>query len=147
MAQEAPDPTEAPARREIRPDFPQTISVEDAEEIKRVIERELKKFGASLDQVGHITLLYPHKHPELFPGHVDQAKGFVDIFKGTVRQEPILRVNIDWQAADGLVETVGLARTKNQSSIYSLMVHQAYDIHKPSQTTPLPSLEQKGEGR
>jgi hypothetical protein len=134
--------TNPPARREIRPGFPRTINVKDSEEIFAVLERELKKYGTDLDQVGYITLAYPHKHPDLFPGHKDNAKLTLGRFQQTVREAVVAgkAPDIEWLVADGLVETVHLERSENQSSVHALMTHQIYDIHKPSQKKPLPFL-------
>ena len=140
--------TNPPTRREIRPDFPQTIHLLDAQKIFEVLEDELGKYGTSLNEVGHITVAYPHKHPELFPNHNDKAAQPLWFFERIVRRDPVLS-SIDWLTADGLVETIHLSRTKeeNQTSLYALTVHQRYDLHMPSQTTPLPFLEQKREGK
>jgi hypothetical protein len=131
--------TNPPIRREIRPDFPRTIPLNDSREILQVVEEELGKLGLSPEDVGHITLAYPHKLPELFSKN--NATGSVGVFLDTVKKNPRLAA-IPWLRADGLVETKSLERKRNKTSAHALLVHQIYDIHKPSQTTPLPFLEQ-----
>ncbi len=138
--------TNPPARREIRPDFPRTISLNGKQEILEVIEHELAKYGTNLDQVGHITLAYPHKHPELFPGHFNAGEWALNNFRRALKKGSGISP-VEWLVADGLVETVSLGRSENQTSIHALMAHQIYEVHVPSQTMPLPFLEQNGKNQ
>lgn len=137
MPAEGPALTNPPRRAEIRPDFPQTINAHDRERILSVIGAELEKHGSSFDEVGHITIAYPHKHPEKFPNYRDQAKDTLEEFKETLEKMPDA-ARVDWLTADGLVETVSLGRSENQTSLHALMLHQHYEVHAESQTTPLP---------
>lgn len=132
-----------PVRRELRVDFPDTLVNDDVEEILTVLDRELKKHGASLDTVGHITLAYPHKHPEIFPMYWDPAKlpahGLASLLQTRAPR-------VQWILANGICETIRLDRSENQTSVHALMSHQLYEVHKPSQKLSLPFLDPDNKG-
>lgn len=135
-----------PRRLEIRPDFPRVLNYfyDEPDSFKPVLDRELRKHGTSLDRVRQITLAYPHKHPDLYPDHVNNAERGVGRFKKTVEAAiPHIR----WVVAGGLCETVHLARSENQSSVHALTGRQVYAVHRPSQESPCPLLERKGDGK
>lgn len=130
-------------RHDIRPDFPKTLDLYSAEKALKVLEAELQKQGSSLDRVGHITLVYPHKHPKLFPGHDNQAAHSVSEFHSRLcKAAP----QVKWIIADGIVETVHLDRSGNQTSVHALMSQQVYEFYQPAQKDPLPFAENKPGG-
>lgn len=135
-----------PRRLEIRPDFPRVLNYfhDEPDSVKPVLNRELHKHGTSLDRVRQITLAYPHKHPELYPNHVNNAEIAVNHFKETIEAAT---PHIRWVVAGGLCETVHLGRSENQSSVHALTGRQVYAVHRPSQESPCPLLEHKGDGK
>lgn len=125
-------------RREIRPDFPRTLSSFDIEKILTSIDQELHKLGTSLQRVERINLAYPHKHPEYYPDNYDSAKESANYIQEKLKEAA---PHIKWILADGICETVHLARSENQASTHALMNHQIYEIHKPSQKEEFPFLD------
>ena len=129
-----------PSRRmEIRADFPDVIHFNSSvRRIRHLLDQELRKQGTTLDCMERITLAYPHKHPELYPGHVNLAKMRVEEFRVLARSAA---PHVQWIVADGLCETVHLKRSEDQTSLHALTKRQIYDIHRPSQETPCPFFE------
>lgn len=138
-----------PARRgDIRPDFPavKIYRPDDEENARRLLDvltAELAKEGETLDTVGHITIAYPHKHPEIFPDHVNRAQHHVEQFIAVMQD---VAPQVIWKTADAICETKKLQRSKDQSSVHALTQKQEYAIHEASQRDALPFLE-KGDGK
>jgi hypothetical protein len=125
-------------RVELRPDFPATIDYIDSEEIMKVVEQELLKLGTSSKHVKKINIAYPHKHPVLFPGHINNAEKCAASFQKNAQHG---MPHVQWVVASAICETRRLGRSENQTSVHALMNRQIYDIHKPSQKDFLPFLE------
>lgn len=131
------------ARYGIRQDFP-SIKIyrpDDAENSQRllnVLKNELAKHGESLETVGSITIAYPHKHPDLFPGHKNRAAEHVEKFiQAMLDAAPDMK----WLTADAICETRKLNRSKDQTSIHALTERQEYTLHSPSQKEALPFFD------
>jgi len=131
-------------RCEIRKDFPEVIANFKVKKLLKVIDQELIKHGTSLEKVGHITLVYPHKHPILFPDHHNSAENATIMLKKQLKR---LAPQVQWITADAICETLRLNRSKNQTSLYALMTHQIYDIYKPSQKDYLPFINPPHQGK
>lgn len=126
----------------IRADFP-SVKVyrpddeENSQRLMDVIRKELAKHGESLESVGSITIAYPHKHPDIFPGHKNRAAEHVGQFiQAMLDAAP----DIKWLTADAVCETHKLNRSKDQTSLHALTAKQEYGLHLPSQKEALPFL-------
>lgn len=127
-------------RMDIRPDFPDLAVYRPdddaaAQKILQVIRQELAKQGTTLEEAGRITIAYPHKHPDLFPGHKNRGADHAAQFKKLMQKAA---PGIEWITADGLVETRRLNRSKDQTAVHALTQRQHYEMHEPSQAVRLP---------
>ena len=133
-----------PAKRgEIRPDLPSVKiyrpdDLENSQRLLDVLSRELAKEGETLETVGHITIAYPHKHPEMFPDHANRANDHVTQVIAAMQD---VAPNVVWKTADAICETKKLNRSKDQSSVHAITQKQEYAIHEASQRDALPFLE------
>lgn len=136
-------------RLPLRADMQPVISFLQTGLFLQMLERELAKCGDTLASAGTITVAYPQKDPRLFPGHRNKGRSSGSAFIASMRDALKARgVQIDWQRADAICETVHLDRSSNQSSLHAVTSRQAFGLCAEAQRTPLDFLDaQKGSGR
>lgn len=125
-----------PHRLAIRPDFPQTIvafgKMTSAQKLMEILKAEGLE-GA--EKPVRIHLAYPHKDPDLFPRHDNNAEHYVSQF---VRSFSRVVTGIEWRPASELVEIKRLGRSEDQTSIHALTARQEYRVREPDQTPETP---------
>jgi hypothetical protein len=131
--------TNPETRVALRPDFPVTLSIGEPKKLLHALDDELKKHGMSIKDTPRINIAYPHKHPEMYPGHRDNAAESVERLLNGME---LAGSKIDWLPADAICETVRLGRSEDQSSAHALASHQVFDIHMPSQRRDMPFLKE-----
>ena len=133
-----------PERLVIRSDFPEVMNIYDTRGMLETLDQELYKQGTSLEHIGHITLVYPQKHPLGYPEHFNGAKYTTEEIKEVIEKKAPY---VQWNIADEICETVDLGWPENQTGANALIAHQIYEIHRPSQKKPLPSIERPHQGK
>ena len=125
-----------PHRLPIRPDFPETIvsfgKMTSAQKLMEILKAEGLE-GA--EKPVRIHLAYPHKDPDLFPGHDNMAEHYVSQF---VQSFSRVVTGVEWRPASELVETKRLGRSEDQTSIHALTARQEYRVREPGQTPETP---------
>ena len=116
-----------PHRVELRRDFPYTMSfwkpAETVERLRNMMQAE----GVQEYQGARINIAYPHKNPDMFPGHFDGAlQSAVEMRKVGREHAP----GIEWRLAAEIVEDVTLGRSEDQSSIHALTARQQYQVRE-----------------
>jgi hypothetical protein len=119
--------------------FPPVVAGLKTKRFIDILERELReKHQTSLQEAGHINIVYPHKDPRLFPFRGNPANYFVeDLVESLQATAP----EIAWRRIDALTELVHLDRSGNQSSDHAMAGRQiyAYDPYiKQDEPFPLP---------
>jgi hypothetical protein len=141
------DWTQPDHRIELPRDFPLPLGHGSSiASIADVIDKELKKNGTSLDQVDRIHVVFPHKHPGLFPGHFDNAQRYASDFVHKMKNSGGVAGKIIWGMANELVETKKLGRSEDQSSVHALTAKQEYVFFNPQATQASP-LATMGDNR
>jgi hypothetical protein len=107
------------------------------------VREALGRRGLKLEDVPRITIVYPHKHPEKFPKHANEA---TRIAAQVQRTMAAAAPQTQWIMADGIVEDRHLDRSGDQSSFHALTGRQHYTLHVPSQREPLPFALAGAEG-
>lgn len=122
-----------PHRLPIRPDFPATISsfaqMASAQKLFNILKAEGLE---NAEKPLRINLAYPHKDPDLFPDHFNEAEGYVDHFLRNF--QPAIQ-GVEWRRAHEIVEMVRLGRSEDQTSVHALTARQEYRLRDP-ETTP-----------
>ncbi len=134
------DWTQPDHRIELPRDFPLPLHHGSSlSSIADVIDKQLQKHGTTMDQVDRIHVVFPHKHPELFPGHFDNAQRYASDFVNKMQNSGGVAGKIIWGMASELVETKKLGRSEDQSSVHALTAQQEYVYYNPraNQTSPL----------
>lgn len=137
------DWTQPDHRIELPRDFPMPLGHGSSlASIADVIDKELKKNGTSLEQVDRIHVVFPHKHPGLFPDHFDNARGYAADFINKMKNAGGVAGKIIWGMANELVETKKLGRSEDQSSVHALTAKQEYVFFNPqaAQTSTLATM-------
>lgn len=116
-----------PFRVALPVDFPETFAIYNgARYMVSAIDQQLKKHGTSIAAVERINLAYPHKDPQLFPGHYDNAKNTISGLKHLLQEAA--PPHVQFYVVDEMVETVKLSRSEDQSSVHALTARQVYKI-------------------
>lgn len=125
-----------PHRLPIRPDFPETIvsfgKLTSAQKLMEILKAEGLE---NTEKPVRIHLAYPHKDPEIFPGHDNQAEHYVSQF---VQSFSRVVSGVEWRPADELVETKRLGRSEDQTSIHALTARQEYRVRDVDQAAEMP---------
>ncbi|HYD19772.1 MAG TPA: hypothetical protein VEF76_14970 [Patescibacteria group bacterium] len=125
-------------RAEISADFPGSISPYSADAAKKLIEQQLEKRSLTLKDVERINIVYPQKHPGLFPKHRNSAFERAVAFQERLQEKA---PDVHWVLADHIVERHRLGRSENQSSFYALTARQQYDLYSNAKPSSLPDGE------
>lgn len=136
-----------PAMRVVAPDgFPEVIKERDTKRLLELIETELReKYHTSLQEAGHINIVYPHKDPRLFPYYKNHAEYFVE---DLVEALTYTARDTEWRRIDALTELVHLDRSGNQKCDHAMGDNQLYACDPeadPKTPFPLPVGEGKRE--
>ena len=116
-----------PFRVALPVDFPDTFPIYNgARYMVSAIDQQLKKHGTSIREVTRINLAYPHKDPQLFPGHYDNAKNTISSLRHMLQEAA--PQTVQFYVVDEMVETVRLGRSEDQSSVHALTARQIYKI-------------------
>lgn len=127
-------------RIDLRADFPEIQNGSKGAELIKTLKAELKKRGTSLKEVGRIHLAYPHKNPDLFPGHYDSALGVVQNVRMLLEKSA---PDVQWIQLDNLVESVRLGRSEDQTSVHALTARQVYEVYPSNPDAPVPFVTQE----
>lgn len=124
-----PNPTLdfTPRRLPIRADFPHAVPLSrwSGLDILDMIDAELRKVGSNAREPQTIYIVYPHKHPILYPDSYNSAE---DIALSLEKRLKDVSSKIKFVVVHSLVETRHLGRSENQTSIHALMHHQQYTL-------------------
>ena len=126
-----------PARVAIADDFPKVLDRYEPKECLKALDRQLKKRGASLGDVGHITIAYPHKTLK----DKDYHNGAHSIAKTLAADLEKHCPHVNWILADAIHETVKLGRSEDQTSLHALKGRQIYAVDPDVQHVRLPFIE------
>ncbi len=126
--------TNPAARVEIPADFPRLLLLTDRDRILKALDRELRdKHKTTLNKVGRINIVYPHKHPLKFPRHQNNADKYARdawyALEGGARQ-------VEWVLGSSLVELVRLDRSEIRTSVHALSGKQEYALYDAAQENP-----------
>ncbi len=114
-----------PHRVELRRDFPYTMSFWKPDETVDRLRKMMQAEGVQEYQGARINIAYPHKNPDVFPGHFDGAlQSAVELRKVGREYAP----GVEWRIATEIVENVALGRSEDQSSIHALTARQQYVV-------------------
>lgn len=125
-----------PHRVELRHDFPFTLSFWKPDETVGRLRKLMHAEGITDWDGARINIAYPHKNPDVFPGHFDGARqSAVEMRKVGREHAP----GIEWRIAEEIVENRTLGRSEDQSSIHALTVRQKFQLRTPNvDTSPTP---------
>jgi hypothetical protein len=99
--------------------------------------------GENPAEIKRINIAYPHKHPGLFPGHLNKAENFVREVENFLqimwRREGYGTMN--FVRADAICENAHLNRKWKKGAVYSLTAKQEYSLCMDLQNEHLPFLD------
>lgn len=140
----AADWTNPPARLALPARMPDIVShFQGVKGLIRTLQAELSRHGSSLQKAGRIHVVYPHKHPVLFPNHRNNAENTArELVKALQKAAP----KTEWLPADALCETVHLGRSENLTILHALTGKQIYTVDNATSMRPfLPRAEGRTE--
>jgi hypothetical protein len=101
--------------------------------IEEMLKHGLAVKGLTLKDVTRINIAYPHKHPGLFPGHLDAAR---EVAEKLQKRLGTKYPHIEWRLAHEIYETVHLDRSRHCGYFHAVTGRQEYVVEYPPETPP-----------
>ncbi len=136
-------------------DFPPIVPFRKSGAVLNMLTQELARRGKTIDDIGTLTFAYPHKNPDIHPGHRDIAKEAIvdasyflaNAYRYAMQEkhggepEDYSALPFKLQIAHALCEDVHLGRSEDQSSMHALTSRQIYTVNEKLQDAPLDFID------